>query len=186
MRLAGGTKILSLLALAFAVGAVYRVFFAGAEGTAAFPASASPRISGEGKLFLWELLPGFRGRPSASSRYHMPLEGRVVQAFRENGSGVVFETGYLSPVFPIGVGWVRKVTETLERGFFVEVKHGDGTVSRYGFLGEVYVHEGDFAYPDRPLGVVKARTLYLEIRRFDVAVDPLDVLAPAERPGRGE
>ncbi|MBT9252872.1 MAG: peptidoglycan DD-metalloendopeptidase family protein [Brockia lithotrophica] len=186
MRTERGTKLLSLLALALAVGAVYRVFFGGAESPITSPAFASPWSSGDGKFFLWELLPGFRERRPASSRYHMPLEGRVVQAFQENGSGVVFETGYRSPVAPIGVGWVRKVMETPERGFFVEVKHGDGTVSRYGFLGEVYVREGDFVYPDRPLGVVKARTLYLEVRRFDVAVDPLDVLAPAERPGRGE
>jgi len=188
-----GTKLLALLSLILLVVAVSRIFFEEVGNPSTSQVSTSSLLSGEEGVFwgrrvllLRELLPGFHERRLAFSTYYMPLEGRVVQAFQENGSGVVFETGYQSPVLPIGIGWVRRVTETIDRGFFVELKHGDGTVSRYGLLGEVFVREGDFVYPDRPLGVVKARAFYLEVRRFDVAVDPLDVLAPSVRQGKGE
>ncbi|WP_156920597.1 peptidoglycan DD-metalloendopeptidase family protein [Thermicanus aegyptius] len=108
--------------------------------------------------------------------FSLPLKGTIVEDFKSNGNGVILETGVRSPVHPIGTGWVRFVGKTKGLGKAIVIQHGDGKVSIYGYLGEIYVNTEDWVYPDMVIALVAEQSLYLSVREKDQAINPMDVI----------
>lgn len=123
------------------------------------------------------LIPLFTKREEESiTAFSMPVKGTVVEDFKQNGKGIILETGLLSQVHPIGTGWVRYTGKMKNLGNVVMIQHGDGKVSLYGFLGTLYVKKDDWVYPDVVIGKVAEQSLYLSVIDRDQAIDPMDVI----------
>lgn len=105
-----------------------------------------------------------------------PLQGVIVESFSPALTGVIIETGVHAEVRPIAPGLVREVDKRKGMGIVVVIQHGNGKESTYGFLGEAFVKQNDWVYPDRVIGTVNEQSLFLQIRDKAAFIDPLDVV----------
>ncbi len=97
-------------------------------------------------------------------------------------SGVDFREKYGAPVASTGAGVVTNAGPSGGYGNMVEVDHGNGISTRYGHLSRILVRVGDTIQTGQQIGEAGSTGrstgthLHYEVRRNDVAVDPMRFL----------
>jgi len=97
-------------------------------------------------------------------------------------AGVDFREPYGEPIRSTGAGTVTAAGANGSYGNMVEITHGDGIVTRYGHLSRVIakmgakVEIGDVIGEAGSTGRSTGTHLHYEVRRNDVAVDPMRFL----------
>ncbi|MGI6604648.1 MAG: M23 family metallopeptidase [Firmicutes bacterium] len=156
----------------------------------------------------WRLpvLPALKGNeedieavPTSSlTGYVFPVEGRVISRYgwrihpiygdKRFHQGIDIEAPSGTPVKCIYGGYIARVGEEELLGRVVEVNHGNGLVSLYGHLGEVWVEEkqvvrtGEVIATVGTSGLTTGPHLHLEMKERGVNVDPAVKLGVMEEP----
>jgi murein DD-endopeptidase MepM/ murein hydrolase activator NlpD len=97
-------------------------------------------------------------------------------------SGVDFREKYGAPVRSTGAGIVTNAGPSGGYGNMVEIDHGNGISTRFGHLSRVLAKVGDKVKPGDEIGEAGSTGrstgthLHYEVRRNDVAVDPMRFL----------
>lgn len=120
--------------------------------------------------------------PAATSP---PVEGKLVQSFADNGTGVKFAARGGEPVKAIYTGRVQQVTQDQDGGATVIVMHQDRIVTVYGGLGQAAVKANDWVETGQKLGdlanaedgAASVGVLYFAVQRDGEAIDPAEVIA---------
>ena len=97
-------------------------------------------------------------------------------------AGIDFREPYGEPIHSTGAGTVTAAGPNGSYGNMVEITHGDGIVTRYGHLSRVVakmgakIEIGDVIGEAGSTGRSTGTHLHYEVRRDDVAVDPMRFL----------
>lgn len=121
----------------------------------------------------------------SSSAFTRPIAssvGTYKSGLYEEGSlnGVVWTTPEDTEVCAAADGTVTKARWYSDYGYMVEIKHNDGTITRYGYLSEINVSEGDTVTKGSVIaktgstGAASENELLFEIWKSGVALNPLD------------
>ncbi|MDI4644861.1 M23 family metallopeptidase [Cohnella hashimotonis] len=113
----------------------------------------------------------------------VPVQGRVAETFKQNGSGVRIEADPGSAVNAVHSGRVIQVTTSSQGDATVLIQHAGRIVTVYGGVSAVSVRADDWVEAGGKLGVLGqaadgagARTLYFAIRLGDRSLDPQEVI----------
>ncbi len=121
----------------------------------------------------------------ALAEYALPANAKVLQSFKDNGKGVLLETGSNSDVSSIKEGFVIYVGDKDQLGKTVVVQHFDGSESWYGKLDKINESIKLYNYIDAgaQLGKVTKEEktgsglFYFAIKDNGGFVDPLKALS---------
>ncbi|WP_042350040.1 M23 family metallopeptidase [Bacillus massiliigorillae] len=133
-------------------------------------------------------LPSDQGKESknvetVSSQYSEPVNGQIVQNFKENGEGVLLETALNLKVGAIQNGVVTFVGMKENTGNTVVVQHSDGSESWYGELESISVSYMDSVSKGEKLGMVSSShdaskgRMFFAFKKKDAFVDPNQVIS---------
>ncbi|WP_349408020.1 peptidoglycan DD-metalloendopeptidase family protein [Pseudalkalibacillus sp. SCS-8] len=139
------------------------------------------------------LLPGKKEKESGGEEtdiskikdYALPANAKVLQSFKDNGKGVLLETGSNSDVASIKEGFIIFVGEKENLGKTVVVQHFDGSESWYGKLDKIADGIKLYNYIDAGVNLGKVTKeektdsglFYFAIKDNGGFVDPLKVLS---------
>ncbi|MCF6138092.1 M23 family metallopeptidase [Pseudalkalibacillus berkeleyi] len=120
-----------------------------------------------------------------ASNYALPANAKVLQSFKDNGKGVLLETGSNTDVSSIKEGFIIFIGEKEQLGKTVVVQHFDGSESWYGKLNKISEEIKLYNYIDAgaDLGKVtkeeKSDTglFYFAIKDNGGFIDPLKALS---------
>lgn len=114
----------------------------------------------------------------------VPVRGKVVQSFAENGAGIKFAAASGSKVFAIYTGRVQQVTQNQDGGITVIVQHQNHILSVYGGLEQASVKPNDWVETGQQVGQLKPSrdsdaegVLYFAVQQQGTALDPADVVS---------
>ncbi|WP_088103684.1 M23 family metallopeptidase [Halalkalibacter urbisdiaboli] len=124
-------------------------------------------------------------QPEAELVYAVPASGgKIREDFKQNGRGVMVETGMNAEVEAVKGGQVISVGDGEQGlGKTVVVQHADGTESIYGMLEEVSVNIYDHIKSGHKIGVVSTSDqaekgiFYFALKKNDTYVDPSEVIS---------
>ncbi|MDG0790193.1 M23 family metallopeptidase [Cohnella ginsengisoli] len=112
-----------------------------------------------------------------------PVQGRVAETFKQNGSGVRIEAAPGSTVNAVHSGRVIQVTPSSQGDATVLVQHAGRIVTVYGGVSAASVRADDWVEAGGKLGVLGqtadgagVRILYFAIRLGDRPLDPQEVI----------
>lgn len=120
---------------------------------------------------------------TVSAEYLVPVNGKIVQTFKDNGEGVVLEsemnlkTGAIQDGVVIFAGTKENIGNT------VVVQHRDGSESWYGELEEISVEIYDSVSKGEKLGMVSSThdsskgRMFFAIKKNDAFIDPNQVIS---------
>ena len=126
-----------------------------------------------------------RERVAQDLNWRWPTEGKVVRAFKPDvpgRKGIQIGGDLGQPVRPASPGRVVYSGSGLPGyGRLIIVKHSDTLLSAYGYLGEIFVKEGDRVTWEQPIAEMGAGNenrpvLHFEIRQNGKPVNPLQFL----------
>lgn len=114
-----------------------------------------------------------------------PIDGKLVQSYEDNGTGVKFAAPGGQPVKAIYTGRVQQVTQDQDGGATVIVMHRDRIVTVYGGLGQAAVKANDWVETGQRLGDLASAeegeasvgVLYFAVQRDGEAIDPAEVIS---------
>lgn len=124
-------------------------------------------------------------KADSSSLIISPLQGRIVQSFAVNMTGVEIEPSSDSvaalQVKSVATGRVIKVTTEPLGGITVVVQHAGGMLTTYGHLAESRLQANDWLEIGDPVGQLSASdkasaTLFFSIKEGEQYIDPEDVI----------
>lgn len=121
----------------------------------------------------------------SSSSFTRPLAtsvGTYKSGLFDDGSlnGVIWSVDSGTNVLAANDGTVTKARWYSDYGYVVEIKHSDGTITRYGYLSELNVSEGDTVTKGSVIaktgnsGAASDNELLFEIWKSGVSLNPLD------------
>jgi murein DD-endopeptidase MepM/ murein hydrolase activator NlpD len=170
-----------------------------ASRTLAIPRVESPRpaITGEPLALAPAGRAPARLRPNGAPRFAWPLSGQVTSAYgrrgRRNHDGIDIAAARGTAVRAAADGWVAYVGALRGYGRMIIVRHAAGfaTVYAHNALQHVragaLVRRGDLIATVGRSGRTTGPNLHFEVRRDDVAYDPLGFLPPPDgRMARGD
>ncbi|MFC3798334.1 peptidoglycan DD-metalloendopeptidase family protein [Cohnella sp. GCM10012308] len=113
----------------------------------------------------------------------VPVQGRVAENFKQNGSGVRIEAAPGSAVNAVHSGRVIQVTSSSQGDATVLVQHAGRIVTVYGGVSAASVRADDWVEAGGKLGALGpaadgagVRSLYFAIRLGDKPLDPQEVI----------
>lgn len=132
--------------------------------------------------------------------YPLPEKRRISSPFgprkdpfgntRAFHSGIDYPAPRGTPITSVGAGTVLFAGTRNGYGKFVEIDHGGGIVTRYAHMSRILVRSGQQIAAGAPVGEVGSTGrstgphLHVEVRRNNVALNPLDFFALEEKLGR--
>jgi stage IV sporulation protein FA len=129
------------------------------------------------------LLPSSQKVDKVKNTYAVPASGKVLQNFKTNGQGVLFQTNVNATVDAVNEGVAIFVGTKQDLGNTVIIQHTDGTESWYGNLAEVSVTLYGYVKKEQKIGVVqnsadgKNGQFYFAFKKGNVFVDPIEVIS---------
>lgn len=114
----------------------------------------------------------------------VPIQGEVVETFKQNGTGVKIRAAAGSPVTAVHSGKIMQVTSSSRGDATILVQHAGRIVTVYGGVSAAAVRVDDWVEAGDRLGVLgKAtdpgegdRTLYFAVRLGGQTLDPQEVI----------
>ncbi|MDQ6569455.1 MAG: peptidoglycan DD-metalloendopeptidase family protein, partial [Haemophilus parahaemolyticus] len=119
------------------------------------------------------------GSGLGSSKYPMPVSGKVITKFGNGWNGVVISASAGTPVQAIAGGKVMVAGWLQGYGNVVVISHGREDLSVYGYIQSILVKEGSRVSAGQTIATVgnsggrSSPALYFGITRAGVAVNPL-------------
>ncbi|WLD92235.1 M23 family metallopeptidase [Alkalihalobacillus sp. AL-G] len=118
-------------------------------------------------------------------KYALPANTKVLQSFKDNGKGILLETGTNTEVSSIKEGFVIYVGEKDQIGKTVVVQHFDGSDTWYGKLDEIngdiklynYIESGTVLGKVSSEEGSESGLFYFAIKNDGSFIDPLKVLS---------
>jgi stage IV sporulation protein FA len=114
----------------------------------------------------------------------IPVQGRLIQSFTENGTGVKVAATGGSEVRAIFTGRVLQVTKDHKGGFTILVQHQNHILSVYGNLEKASVKPNDWVETGQLLGQLpssgsgaKQAVLYFAVQQNGKTLDPASVVS---------
>jgi stage IV sporulation protein FA len=113
----------------------------------------------------------------------LPVEGRIVRTFAQDGAGIGIAAAGGSPVQAVYAGLVMRVTEGEDGRAEVQIQHAGRTMTIYGNLVRVAVQPNDWVEAGQMLGSVPEpideggeSLLYFAVWNDQRAIDPAEVV----------
>lgn len=111
----------------------------------------------------------------------VPVVGRVIQSFTQNGTGIKVSAVGGSDVVSIFTGRVQQVTQDSDGGVTILVQHPNQMISVYGSLENAAVKPNDWVETGHILGQLEAETdreatLFFAVQENGKTIDPADVV----------
>jgi stage IV sporulation protein FA len=113
----------------------------------------------------------------------IPVQGRLIQSFIENGTGVKVAASGGSDVQAIYTGRVQQVTKDQDGGFTILVQHQNRILTVYGNLEKASVKPNDWVETGQQLGQLPSSgsgaeqaVLYFAVQQNGKALDPASVV----------
>jgi stage IV sporulation protein FA len=114
----------------------------------------------------------------------IPVQGRLIQSFTENGTGVKVAATGGSDVKAIYTGRVQQVTKDNKGGFTILVLHSNHILSVYGSLEKTSVKPNDWVETGQMLGQLpvsasgaEQAVLYFAVQQNGKTLDPASVVS---------
>lgn len=140
-----------------------RVDVTGALAKTAFVREIFPETA----LVFWNL--------GEEDLYLRPVTGEVVHAWSEAEPYLEFDAVAGEVVYAAAGGSVQSVQQGADGKIILCLSHGDGYESRYAYLSETALAEGDSVYSGDVLGTAAGGFVYFELRKDSQRVDPGDL-----------
>ncbi|WPZ17545.1 M23 family metallopeptidase [Geobacillus subterraneus] len=123
-------------------------------------------------------------KTETASSYAVPVSGRVLESFDENGQGVMIETVSEAKVEAMKEGIVTFAGTKEKLGKTVIIQHADGSETWYGHLSTISVKLYDFIEMGKEVGTAQASDkdkqkglFYFAIKQGDKFIDPIQVIS---------
>jgi len=114
----------------------------------------------------------------------VPVQGKIVQSYADNGTGIKLSAPGGSQISAIYKGRVQQVTQDPDRGVTIIVQHPNRVLSVYGGLGKSSVKPNDWVEIGQRLGqlddskdVLTEGVLYFAVQRNGSTIDPAEVVS---------
>ncbi|WP_239615207.1 M23 family metallopeptidase [Cohnella mopanensis] len=114
----------------------------------------------------------------------VPIVGRVVQSYAQNGAGVRFAAAGGSEVYAIYTGRVQQVSPNQDGGVTIIVQHQNHILSVYGGLEHASVKPNDWVKTGQQVGRLKSSgdsqaegVLYFAVQQQGKALNPAEVVS---------
>ena len=140
-----------------------RVDVTGALAKTAFVREIFPETA----LVFWNL--------GEEDLYLRPVAGEVLHAWSEEEPYLEFDATAGEPVYAAANGKVGSVQLGADGQIILCVAHADGSETRYAYLAETTLCEGDAVYSGDMLGTAAGGFVYFEMRKDSQRVDPGDL-----------
>ncbi|MGI6161926.1 MAG: hypothetical protein ACOYJD_07835 [Christensenellales bacterium] len=130
-----------------------------------------------GKLkFVQEVFPDTATVMAPDDTYAWPVQGDIITVFGEDSKGIVFRSDTMGDVMSPASGTLSNVE--IDEQITIEIDHGSGLISILKFSGAAAtLGEGSELRKGGYVGLVDSgKTVYFEMQKDGVAVDPAAVL----------
>ncbi|TVY04061.1 M23 family metallopeptidase [Cohnella terricola] len=114
----------------------------------------------------------------------VPVRGKIVQSYAENGTGIKLSAPGGSGISAIYKGRVQQVTQDPDGGVTIIVQHPNRVLSVYGGLGKSSVKPNDWVEIGQQLGqldrskdVLSEGVLYFAVQRNGSTINPAEVVS---------
>lgn len=116
----------------------------------------------------------------------LPVNGQVVEAFNDTGTGIKISPEEKSMVTSLDQGIVVFAGNKSQTGQTVKVQHADGTSTTYGSLSTIDVHVYQVIQPNQRLGTFTPtednELVFFSIEKDNQFMDPLQVIPVDDLP----